>query len=433
MKLRPATILSAAALLATVPLIAPDASATTSECELVQLRTAPGSPWGTVTDIEVVGGEAAYYGSYDQPDEDGVLHQRAVVWFGEDAEPVEVGPSGYDSSVAFDLTATGLVNGIAQDWSSGVEVSWVQDLDTGAVTLFDTSVGPRTDVTGPGFVRRINDAGAAAGTVDQGDGWARAGRAVAYDAGRPEPRVLESRGHWSWAMGINNRGDRVGVTEHRRLVGDGRWSVWDPTVWTDAGTAHRLPTPGIEGQPRVVNDTGNVAGGLWMGDTRSGHVEAGFWPSYDTVAVGLGLLSGGAWSEALGLDEGGLVVGGADVVPEEPGPLTDPWSGSDLYNFTWTEDLGSGQVRVLPSLYGQAGDDWHDWYATHAAHAANTELDQAGAGTHSGFTDGTPVGAPTVFKNVSRCGVVVDTVLTTPYPQSLEESHAARRAPGPLS
>ncbi len=430
MKLTSAAV---AALLATVPLTAPHAQAATDECELVQLRTPAGSLWGTVTDIEVVAGEVVYYGSYERTDADGTPHQRAAVWFGEDDEPVEVGPSGYDATVAFDLTTTGLVNGVAEDWETGGGVSWVQDLGSGTVTLFDTSVGPRTDLTGPGFVRRINDAGAGVGTVDQGNGRARAERAVAYDAGSTEPRVLETTGHWSWAMGINNQGDRVGVTEHYRLLGEGRWSVWDPTVWTEDGAPRRLRTPGIEGQPRVVNDVDNVAGGLWMGDTRSGHVEAGFWPSYDDVAVGLGLLPDGAWSEAFGLDAAGRVVGGADVVPAEPGPLTDPWSGTDMYNFVWTPDLGVGRVRVLPSLYGQAGDDWRGWLATHAAHASNAELDQVGAGTHSGFVDGVPVGAPTVFKNASRCGTVVDTVVTTPYTQSLAEHHAGREVPGPLS
>ncbi len=175
-------------------------------------------------------------------------------------------------------------------------------------------------------------------------------------------------------------------------LGSGTVTFFETSDTFDAGAPRRLRMPGIEGQPRVVNDARNVAGALWMGDTRSGHVEAGFWPSYDSMAVGLGLLPDGCWSE----------------------------------------DLGVGRVRVLPSLYDQAGD-WHDWHATHAAHAPHAGLDQIGAGTHSGFEDGLPVGAPTVFKNASTCGVVVDAVVTTQHTQSLTESHVAREASDPLS
>lgn len=402
----------------------------TGSCRLVELTTPPGSVWGTVTDIEILGDQPVYYGSFESPEGDGAVHQRAAVWRGLEAEPVLVGPDGYDATIAFDLTATGLVNGSAEDWETGAAVSWVQDLGSGELRIFDTSVGPGpADPTGPGFVRRVNDSGEAVGSVDQGRGRARAERAVGYDSGSTEPWVLETQGRSSWATGINNQGERVGVTEHYRLIGDGRWSVWDATVWDAVGRAHHLRTDGIDGAPRVVNDSENVAGGLWVGTPQTGHVEAAFWPAYDELGVGLGVLVGGAWSEAFGMDAAGRVVGGLDLLGDPENPLHDPVSGGLTYNFAWTEELGLGRVRVLPSLFGQQSTDWRDWYALHVAHATHAGLDQIGAGTHSGFTDtGEPIGAPTVFVNASRCGTDVETTHTPFDVGTLGESHEGARA-----
>ena len=101
-----------------------------------------------------------------QLDRNGDDHQRAFIWRGRNAEPVRVGPRGFDSDTAYELTDTGLINGVSEN-SDGGSAAWVQDLATGDLTFFDIDSGPRGADHGYANIRRINGTGAAAGVVDR--------------------------------------------------------------------------------------------------------------------------------------------------------------------------------------------------------------------------------------------------------------------------
>lgn len=400
------------ALGAVLALVPPGASA--AGCELVQLAT-PEPGWGTVVDIEVVAGQVAghdlgggttvYYGSYDARDDDGGTHQRSVIWLGLAGEPIDVGP-GLDQDTAFELTASGLVNGASWDAAAGQERSWVRDLRTWQLTWVDAGAGRAGREQG--IARRLNEHGALTGSTSHGQGLARAGRATAWDAPGAPRRLLPSEGRDAQAFGINDAGDRAGFVAKDHLRSDGRWTVFEPTLWRADGTVRTLAKAGIDAQPRTLDEGGRMSGSTWWGwDPQAGHVEAAYWPSADEV-VGLGVLEDGAWSESFGMGDGGAVVGRMERFDD--GPLSSPW-GTVEHNFLWRLDVeGEGRVRVLPSLYSQGEGEWQSWFGTHAAHAAHVGLDQVGAGTHAGFDDdGMPVGAPTVFVNASTCGQLVAT------------------------
>ena len=390
-------------------------------CQLVRLPTPAGSSWGTVTDVEVVDGTTVYYGSYEERDAWGGTHSRAVVWRGLRAAPEQVGP-GLDQDIAFSLTASGLVNGTSVDAATGRERPWVRDLRTGRLQWVDTGGAAWA------LARGMNDAGALAGTATRGTGEARADDAVAWDTPASAPRALAAGGRFAQAPGINNRGQRSGMVLQHHLQGDGRWLVADPTVWEQDGTRRTVARVGIDAFARFLTDSGRMAGVTWWGfDPRAGHFEAAYWRSA-TEPVGLGVLHEGGSSEAFGLDDAGSVVGRLER-PAAGHPLATPW-GTVEHSFLWQGQRDA--VRVLPSLHGVARGqrDWRDWLSTHAAHAVHTGLDQVGAGTHAGTaSDGSPLGAPTVFLNASRCGVLVPTTHTpgTAEDLAVAQARAQRR------
>ena len=135
------------------------------ECQVQVMNWPEEADDGTVIDIEVVPGLGmVYYCSYRVPDDTWGMPRRAVVWYGAEAQPVQVGPVGTAHDIGLELTPSGKINGTST-LADGRERAWVQDLRTGKVTWVDT--GEAADH----YVRRINDRGEVAGTI-YGEGFA---------------------------------------------------------------------------------------------------------------------------------------------------------------------------------------------------------------------------------------------------------------------
>jgi hypothetical protein len=399
-------------------------SSTGDTCEVVGLKTPEGSPWGTVMDIEVVDGSPVYYGSVEVL-EQGEPHQRAVLWRGLDAEP-EFIDTGYDADIALELTSSGLVNGQSEDWANGRAVAWVYDIGTDHLTFVDT--GPGQPEGYFPWVRRINTNGAMAGVIGRGVGKGVRRQAVGWEHYTASPIGLQESGEGSEALAINDQGERAGLRARTRIF-TGTWVVWDPVMWDAQGKVHPVAKIGLDGVVRGLTEDRQMAGFSFMGpDPATGFLQATYWASPDDV-VGLGVLDGGGWSDAFGIDDSGRVVGGMDRFVDAEDPLRDDW-GVVNHNFLWTPDMQPGRVRILPSLYAvdEGIEDWQRWAAVHIAHAVNSGLDQVGAGTHVGFSDeGLLLGAPTVYLHASMCGEVVD---TTQDPWHLTDRAAAQDATG---
>ena len=395
------------------------------ECRLVELAAPAGAHDTSVMDIEVIDGQPVYYGSYRVWDQDGLEHQRAAIWRGLDGTPEPVDPGlGRFSDIAFELTETGLVNGVSEDEDEGNPVPWVVDLRTGEVTVVDTSTGAAGDRSAM-YIRRINDAGAVVGSDSPGVGGARNPRAHAWDHFSSAPTRLEAETSMSMGWGINNLGDRSGFVAKGKQPGYPHWTDYDPTIWLADGSTRELPRVGIDAMPTLVKDDRTAAGDGWWGwSVEEGHVEALFWPSYDEV-VGLGVVDGGGWSRVFGLDEGGWAVGWFDQFVDESPMAPD---GLSQHGFLYRHGATSaGHVRVLPSLYAAENgiSDWREW-RTSAVHGINGELDQAATSTHAGFDEGgRPIWRATVWVDVSTCG---EEVATTHDPWHLTDLESAREA-----
>lgn len=412
------TVVAVAAGSAALPAGGPD-----SGCRLVELPSPAGGYDAGVTDMEVVDGEAVYYGRYHVRDAEGNEHQRAVLWHGLDGDPEPVDPGfGAWSDIAFELTPTGLVNGVSEGAGMADPIPWVMDLATGAVTVVDTQPGEATDRSGM-WVRRVNDHGAVVGSDASGTGSARNGRAYGWDHYSAAPERLEANSFASEGWGINNHGDRSGFVAKGKQPGYPHWTDWNPVVWKRDGEVVGLPRVGIDAVARLLGDDGTASGDGWWGwSVERGHAEPVFWPSYDEV-VGLGVLDGGGWGRAFGMDEGGWVVGAVDRMTAET-PLT-PYGFTD-HGFLYVHGVTTpGHLRLLPSLHGasEGVDDWREWHVA-AVHAVHAGLDQAGSASHSGeLDDGTPSWGATVWVNASQCGVEVP---TTHDPWHLTDLESAR-------
>lgn len=401
-------------------------AAAATGCRLVELATPAGSPWGTVVDIERIDRRPVYFGTYDRMRRDGEWHPQAAVWRGLRGRPVPVGPRGTDGTVALEMTRNGLVHGSSEDWEEGTTRFWVQDLDSGRLRWW------RTDLDGEpsegAYIRRVNSRGEATGGITPAGSEHEQAVGIRSPGARPFALRVPRRAVASAALGINDRGDRAGfwaeVTPETDPV-----ALFRPSVWDRDGRRHRLATPGLDAEPRAINNRRQLAGSAWIGSIEDGHLEGAYWSSYDR-AHAVGLLPGGGMSQLFGLDGGGRALGWADSPGDPEDPMTDPHSGTFVHNVFWAPGMVEGTLRVLPSLHAvRTGEtDWTRWHATHAAHAGHARLDQVGAGTHAGFADdGTPVGAPTVFVNASQCGVTVD----TSHPDQVDELSApARRTAG---
>lgn len=375
-------------------------------CRLVELQTATGTPWGTVTDIERVERRPVYFGTVDRMRKDGEWHPQAVVWRGLVGRPIPVGPRGTDGTIALELTRNGLVHGSSEDWEEGTSRFWLQNLRTGVLRWWRTDLDGR--VVDDAFIRRVNSHGEATGGITPPGHEHEVAVGIESPGSRPFALRVPKRAVGSAALGINDRGDRSGfwaeVTPETDPI-----AIFRPSVWDRDGRRHPVVSPGLDAEPRVINDRRQMAGAAWVGSIEEGRVEGAYWSSFDEAHT-VGVLPGGGMSHLFGIDGRGRAVGWADSPGDPEDPMTDPMYGTYVHNVFWSPGMDEGTLRVLPSLYavrtGQT--DWADWHTMHAAHASHALLDQVGAGTHAGFTDdGSPVGAPTVFVNASQCGVTV--------------------------
>jgi hypothetical protein len=397
-------------------------------CRVVRLAEPSWGYDGGVMDIEVVDGRTTYYGSTYRRDKHGVEHQRAIVWDGLDGAPVQVGPPGYDADIAFELTATGLVNGQSEDWSTGREVAWVQDLATGAITILDTDSGPSGADHGRMWIRRINDRGSVVGALGRGPDqiWTDA---VLFDTPASTVQLLPGAAEAgdSNAYGINNLDQKAGYLSTRPVPEFPDFYWFDPVRWEADGSITPLSVDGgLEAAPRAVKDDGSVSGSISFGtDLFSAHIEPAYWPTPDTV-VALGSLPGGGWGDVFGMDEGGWLVGAIGRGVKRNHRLgNDGWMD---HAFMWMPETTPDTVRILPSLYAvsKEQDDWRSWQGT-AVHAVNRDLRQAASGSHVEFRYGRPITAPTVWLEADRCGREVATT-HDPYGVGAGEVSAQRRA-----
>ncbi|MGZ8744255.1 MAG: hypothetical protein ACXWXO_15155 [Nocardioides sp.] len=376
-------------------------------CRLVRLPIPDGYVNGGVMDIEQVGDTVVYYGNSWRRARGGEGPQRAFIWRGLHGEPERVGPRGWDDDTAYELTSSGLINGESTDFETGETIAWVQDIDTMEVTVFDTDSGPRGTDHGAPWIRRINDAGAAAGAVGRDDG-TPAEDAVAFASPTSPMTHLSGSEEAITAagFGINNAGERVGYTGTEWLPGHvDEFLVFDAMKWSADGTRTELVTPdGPDGIPRNIKDDGRASGLMLVGfDIDTFHVEAAYWPTPD-VNIGLGVLRGGGYSDAFGMDEGGWLVGAADRAVKPKVNRFGP-DGFILHAFLWTPDTTEGRIRILPSLYGRRHDlPWRRWVGS-AVHAVNRDLNQVGSSSHWKFKRDRLIDAPTVWLNADQCGV----------------------------
>ncbi len=397
-------------------------------CEVHQLELPEWATHGGVMDIERVRNlGVVYYGNAIAVNPDGSEYQRAVVWYGLDSPPVTVGALGAADDVAFELTPSGLINGQALDARTGQVRGWVQKLLTGRLT-WAVPAPAGEEVPVDVYFRRINDRGAAAGTVFFEDRAA----AVTWNKVHLDPVELPGGDHgYAEARDINNRRDVVGMVAVP-VPGLADALMAQPTLWDRRGTPTGMATFGIDAFPVLLNDARQAAGMVGVGspdDLANAHAEAGFWAQPDEV-IGLGLLPGGGESLAYGLDEGGWVVGQMDVfAPDDPGAA--PW-GAVGYGFLWTADDPT-RVRILPSVHADTHGvtDWRGWYGG-AAHGVNSELNQVGTTSHGGYLeDGSRRDVPTVYVNADRCGQVVETTHTPFWLQDGSTADAATRTATP--
>jgi hypothetical protein len=388
---------------------APTDATAAEGCQLVALTMPADGVESGLMDIELVNGTPVYYGNYQRPEPDGSWSQRAVIWRGLGAAPEEVGPKDAPINIAFELTASGLVNGQAE-YADGTFRPWIQDITTGELTWLRMGGNAALDANG-GRIRRINDHGATVGVLNTGKGQSKNNSyVVGHDDASSALESMLSVGRLGDGWGINNHGQRVGYIQQGSLRGTPHWALWLPTIWDADGTARTAAMPSTDGVLFTIEDDGQMAGMVFVGTPESGHFEPTQWSDpghYET----LGVLEGGGWGRPFGGD-GDAQVGWLDFVAD---PATVPeWAFQDIwvnYGYYWEHGM-QGHVRILPSLHNERNGtiDWRDFLGVSAVHAVNQGLDQAGTATHSGFaTDDLPTFQATVYVNVSECGVEVET------------------------
>ena len=311
------------------------ADATGSPCRLVRLIEPPRGANGGVGDIERVGDHVVYYGYTNTTGPDGSTHRRALVWHGLRGKPVRVGPRGYDDDIALELTRTGLVNGGSLDRETGVVRLWVQDLRTMRLRFWDVDSGPRGADHGRAGIRRINARGAATGQVARTTAGPFPADAVGFASPTADLTLLSgaARALDSGAFGINDAGARAGYLATEFAPGHPDYLMWDPTRWGPRGRRVELVTPhGLDGFVRNIKNDGTAAGSIvWGDDPATAHAEAAYWPTARRN-IGLGVLPGGSFSDAYGLDEGGWISGSSTHFFE---PGSNPLAVDDAVDYAF--------------------------------------------------------------------------------------------------
>ena len=219
-------------------------------------------------DIEQVGDQVVYYGNGHWFDRRDRRHQRAFIWRGRNTEPERVGPRGFDADVALELTSSGLINGYSENFDGSYR-AWVQDLATMELTFFDFDSGPRGADHGYGYLRRINDAGAAAGFVSRSDDGQDGDDAVGFDHPSADMEILPGSAEAlvAAAFGVTNAGERAGVMGTETLPEDPEFVIFDAMKWNVNGTRTELVSPhGLDALARNIKDDGSAAGWLMWGE-----------------------------------------------------------------------------------------------------------------------------------------------------------------------
>lgn len=180
----------------------------------------------------------------------------------------------------------------------------------------------------------INDAGFIVGFSDTDT--APGGEAFLYDPNTGIATGIGSLGGQSEAYDINNSNQITGDSYHGEENLRYTAFLYDNGAMTDLGTLG-----GIKSLGNALNDDGHVVG--WS-DRVDGKTEAFLYDG--TKMIGLGILDGGAYSEAYDINAHGQIVG-----------LSDSSAGQLAFLY---ED---GEMLVLNDLLDETGDGWSIEYA----------------------------------------------------------------------
>ena len=163
---------------------------------------------------------------------------------------------------------------------------------------------------------KINDSGTAVGWAQTVYGYPQALRSV---NGGPLQPLASPSGADSYALGINNDGVIAGTAY---VNGQPHGVIWNGSNATDLGAG--IFATGI-------NDTGTVIGG-------NGHAFVLANGAYRD----LGVLPGGDWSSASGINQAGAVVGDSSV------------ASGNFRGFVWTQQSGMTALGTLGGLNSHA-------------------------------------------------------------------------------
>ena len=105
--------------------------------------------------------------------------------------------------------------------------------------------------------------------------------------------------------------------------------------WNADGSRTELASPhGLDAIKRNIKDDGSASGLImWGHDLDTAHFEAAYWPRPGRN-VGLGVLPGGSYSDAFGMDEEGWLVGSMDRLVDAEENRFGP-EGSIDHSFLW--------------------------------------------------------------------------------------------------
>ena len=153
----------------------------------------------------------------------------------------------------------------------------------------------------------------------------------------------------SEAYSINDRGQVVGAST-ARSAGQHAF-LWQDGKITDIGLSH----PNQGSVARAINDRGQVAGSLDVGDGR----HAFLWERGNMRDLGT---LGGLVSSALALNNKGEIVGYSDLAPRVVSNAAGsrPWDKPWRLAVVWTERKGMTALGAFPSTYSSTATGIND-------------------------------------------------------------------------
>ncbi|MBP0132875.1 MAG: DUF3466 family protein [Nitrosospira sp.] len=270
---------------------------------------------------------------------------------------------GGGSSVAMGINNSGQVVGE----SNGHAVIW------NGTTPTDLGVGGGYGINNSGQVVGYSNTSGKNSTM----------HATIWNGTTPTDLSIVGRESFSWASGINDSGQVVGLSIFNSGLGGmsaSRTVIWNGTTPTDLSTLG-----GLGSQPSGINNSGQVVG--WS-TTSDGTSHATIWNG--TTPTDLGTL-GGLGSVATGINDSGQVVGYSTT-------LGDPWAThATIWNGTTPTDLG---------IVGGAGVSW----ATAINNSGQVVGVSRGLGPfispHATLWDGTALHTPTDLNNLLSVSAV---------------------------